>query len=76
MKNSQVSALLFLWVLLFSTGKEVVATENGRSCSEGIKMAGPCKNPECSNLCKERHGDEAIGVCLGGCFCRYPCLSS
>ncbi|MBA0632781.1 hypothetical protein Godav_001459 [Gossypium davidsonii] len=39
-------------------------------------MAGRCKNPECSNLCKERHGDEAIGVCLGGCFCRYPCLSS
>ncbi|TYH92561.1 hypothetical protein ES332_A13G190000v1 [Gossypium tomentosum] len=71
MNNSQVSALFFMLVLLFST-----ATENGRSCSEGIKMVGRCKNPECSNLCKQRHGDEAIGVCLGGCFCRYPCLSS
>ncbi|KAB1995802.1 hypothetical protein E1A91_D13G189700v1 [Gossypium mustelinum] len=76
MKNSQVSALVFMLVLLFSAGKEVVATETGHTCTEEIKLPS-WKIPDCSSLCKTRHGDEATGVYFrGGCLCSYPCLSS
>ncbi|TYH92560.1 hypothetical protein ES332_A13G189900v1 [Gossypium tomentosum] len=48
MKNSQVSVQFFMLVLLFSAG---------HSCSEEIKLPS-WKIPDCSSLCKTRHGVE------------------
>ncbi|MBA0728350.1 hypothetical protein Golax_001254, partial [Gossypium laxum] len=45
--------------------KEVVATETGHTCTEEVKLPS-WKIPDCSSLCKTRHGDEATGVYFRG----------
>lgn len=74
MKNSSISLLLLLFVLV-AIGNEVMVV-NGADCKGTVKTpGGDCFPENCMQNCKGKYGAGASGECTRfiQCQCYYPC---
>ncbi|KAL8034624.1 hypothetical protein ABFX02_12G040400 [Erythranthe guttata] len=73
MKQSILSALLLLALLIFQGKMEVKA----QTCSGEVPLPGRglCDIATCNRECQKKHGTSAQGRCVfvDTCNCKFPC---